>query len=174
MPSLSSLQHPSLLLPAASVPLTRLEKEKEGIHPLASSCPPSSAPKGGIHGLRSEPGISCVIPSSAWTISFPAHRRGSGLVLPYHLQNFRQGVLWSLWGGSLTATGTITACQLCCGIAVYKYSGKDSRPDASPALPVRSLPGTKEEPPEPQCFHVQNGVTPSRGAVGSIQESGCR
>lgn len=82
---ISCLQHSSLLRPAASVPLTHLEKEKEGIRPLVASCPPSSAPKGGIHGLRSEPWISCVILSSAWTISFPAQKTESGLILPYHL-----------------------------------------------------------------------------------------
>lgn len=79
MPSISHPQHPrAAFSPWLCVPLTQLGRDEERIHPPAPSCPASATPEGGIHILRSEPRISCVIPSSDWTISFPARERGPG------------------------------------------------------------------------------------------------
>lgn len=75
---LPSTASPGCLLPTALHSLTQLERD-EGLHPLAPSHPPSRTPEGGIHGLRSEPRISCVIPSCVWAISFPTQEMGPGL-----------------------------------------------------------------------------------------------
>lgn len=79
VPSTSHLQHPrAAFSPWLCVPLTQLGRDEERTHPPAPSCPTSASPEGGIHGLGSEPRISCVIPSSDWTISFPAREKGPG------------------------------------------------------------------------------------------------
>lgn len=78
-PAISCPRHPQVAFSSQPcAPLTQLERmRKEPI--LWLHCPPSPAPKAGIHGLRSEPGISCVIRSCVRAISFPTKERGLGL-----------------------------------------------------------------------------------------------
>lgn len=78
LPSLPpSTTFPACLLPMASCSLDTLRQGlgREStlwLYPAS----PSPGPERGIHGLRSEPRLSCVIPSSVWAISFPAQEWG--------------------------------------------------------------------------------------------------
>lgn len=85
-PSCSISHHPmsSHLLSQAAfslwpcVPLTQLERNKEGVHPLTPPWPLFSHPRGRLRGLKSELRISCVIPRPVWAISFLSQERGRG------------------------------------------------------------------------------------------------
>lgn len=132
------------------------------------SAPPSPAPEGGIHGLRSESRISCVIPSSVWAISFPVQGWGPAgwepeLLGPWPGTVRPQPRCQCLGAFVGTTTDICNECHTCvtCSLCLpgvqrgeVGHSRKEERPqfDSSSTTPQPHAHGQERKPPWASIF----------------------